>query len=359
MSPLLPGFDILRIFAALGVVFSHSFLLAQGNSLSEPFQMATGHILGIYSVFVFFILSGYLVSDSALRSGSLRRFALKRARRILPAFVAATVITTLVVAPFYADAGARSFLGNPETWKMLLRVLTLQEGGLYFNDISFYTPAFDGQAKYKGIVIGVLWTIRIEIVCYAMVGVLWVLGLLRPMVLMALTLLALLFSFNYTLHVTQFLGEASFVLPCFLAGMVLRLTAHDHRAIGSWAAFSGFGLVLSMLYFPQWAAVSLCLFPLLASYPLLWLGQQGLGRMRIATDNWPDPSYGIYLWGWPVQQVLLALAGPGISTEAFLALCLTTTVCVGYLSWYLLEEPFLLRGKRSEPYRVGTGTSPR
>ncbi len=358
-SVLLPGFDVLRILAALGVIFSHSLLLAQGTALNEPVRMVTGHILGIYGVFVFFILSGYLVSDSALRSSNLTEFAMKRVRRILPAFVAATVVGTLIVAPFFADNGARAFLANPETWKMLLRVLTLQEGGLYFTDLSFYAPALEGQEKYTGIVNGVLWTIRIEIACYAMVGLLFACGLLRPTVVMGIAAATVLFAFKYELHVTQFLGEASFVLPCFMAGMVLRLTAHGHRAQGNWAAFSGAGLVLAMVYLPQWSALSLFLFPILAAYPLLWLGQKGLGRGWVSKQDWADPSYGIYIWGWTVQQILLGLMGTAIGIAPYLILCLISTLGLGYLSWFLIEEPFLRRKSRAEPYLVGTGTSPR
>lgn len=65
------GFDPLRVLAALAVVFSHAILLSTGGEEAEPFQRLTGEILGVYGVFVFFMLSGYLVTDSALRAKGL------------------------------------------------------------------------------------------------------------------------------------------------------------------------------------------------------------------------------------------------------------------------------------------------
>src|SRR3954468_22563400 len=71
------NFDALRLLAALSVVFSHSFLIAEGTEASEPFVWLTRNqcVLGLMGVFVFFIISGYLVTGSfglPRRSGTER-----------------------------------------------------------------------------------------------------------------------------------------------------------------------------------------------------------------------------------------------------------------------------------------------
>src|SRR5436305_9606461 len=80
------NFDALRLLAALSVVFSHAFLIAEGSEANEPFVRLTGNqcILGLVGVFVFFIISGYLVTESWCRSPAPGRFAMRRFLRIYP-----------------------------------------------------------------------------------------------------------------------------------------------------------------------------------------------------------------------------------------------------------------------------------
>ena len=101
------SFDLLRIVAASLVVFSHSFIIAEGVEAHEPAQKLVGEILGVYGVFVFFMLSGYMVSESAARTGDLFRFVLKRAARILPLFVACNLAIVVLICPLFAEHGAR------------------------------------------------------------------------------------------------------------------------------------------------------------------------------------------------------------------------------------------------------------
>jgi thiamine-phosphate pyrophosphorylase len=78
------NFDTLRLIAATSVIFSHAFLLATGRQDGEPLMLLTGGqtILGVVGVFVFFVISGYLVTQSWERAPSLPHFAVKRVLRI-------------------------------------------------------------------------------------------------------------------------------------------------------------------------------------------------------------------------------------------------------------------------------------
>lgn len=151
--------------------FSHSFAVYTGTEDQEPFQQATGEILGIYAALVFFLLSGILITDSALNTPSPWRFAIKRARRILPAFVASNLLVVLAICPFFAKDGAQDFLTDPQTWRTLLRVLTLQDAALRFNSVEFAHETGAGYPGLWNLANGVLWTIRIELMCYVLVGV--------------------------------------------------------------------------------------------------------------------------------------------------------------------------------------------
>jgi peptidoglycan/LPS O-acetylase OafA/YrhL len=54
--------------------------------------------------------------------------------------------------------------------------------------------------------------------------------------------------------------------------------------------------------------------------------------------GWGDPSYAIYLWGWPIQQVLAKLF-PGETSTVNFFLSAVLAIGVGYLSWNVIEKP--------------------
>src|SRR5947208_13628430 len=81
------NFDLLRLFAALSVIFSHAFLLAENSQDHDPLMLVTGGpaILGLAGVFVFFTISGYLITQSFETTASPLLFVCKRALRLFPA----------------------------------------------------------------------------------------------------------------------------------------------------------------------------------------------------------------------------------------------------------------------------------
>jgi peptidoglycan/LPS O-acetylase OafA/YrhL len=62
-----------------------------------------------------------------------------------------------------------------------------------------------------------------------------------------------------------------------------------------------------------------------------------------------DPSYGIYLWGWPIQQMTVSLI-PGITPGLNCLAGILGAIAMGILSWFLIEQPAL-----SLKARVGRG----
>ena len=74
----------------------------------------------------------------------------------------------------------------------------------------------------------------------------------------------------------------------------------------------------------------------------------------VGTRSWPvlrragrfgDLSYGIYLWGWPVQQVVATRLGPHAGYATLLATSLAVVVPLAALSWHLVEK----RALRAKP----------
>lgn len=95
MRALIPGtarsnnFDAIRLAMALLVVWSHSFAIHLGNESQEwIYRFTDGTVTaGTVGVMVFFMISGFLITQSYERSSSLRSYALKRIRRIYPGYM--------------------------------------------------------------------------------------------------------------------------------------------------------------------------------------------------------------------------------------------------------------------------------
>ena len=98
--------DALRGFAALCVVFDHGSTLLLLPARSFLYQWLN---LGQYGVFVFFLVSGYIVPASLERKGSVRGFWISRAFRLYPMFLVGLVLSAVAYKTGHgtiANAGA-------------------------------------------------------------------------------------------------------------------------------------------------------------------------------------------------------------------------------------------------------------
>src|SRR5207244_9454578 len=113
------NFDALRLVAAAAVVFSHSFLITEGTQDHEWLILLTGNqsIFGLVGVFVFFAISGFLVTQSFEQTGDAWRFLAKRALRIFPGLFVATVLSAFVLALLVTTLWTSAFLSIPAPWK--------------------------------------------------------------------------------------------------------------------------------------------------------------------------------------------------------------------------------------------------
>src|ERR1700745_3479438 len=116
------NFDALRLVAAASVVFSHSFLITEGTQDHEWLIRLTGNqsILGLVGVFVFFAISGFLVTQSFEETGDAWRFLAKRALRIFPGLFVATLLSALALAAVVTTLSLGSYLGRLGPYEYIL-----------------------------------------------------------------------------------------------------------------------------------------------------------------------------------------------------------------------------------------------
>jgi peptidoglycan/LPS O-acetylase OafA/YrhL len=333
------NFDLLRLALALLVVLSHSAELIDGNRSREPLTQLFGTLsFGDLAVDGFFILSGYLISASWLAQPHWRSYAAKRVLRIVPGFAVASLISAWLVGPL-AVASAASYVSQFPWPQYLWSLINLDAPA---------TPAvFDGFAHAN--VNGALWSIHYEAACYLMVAALGAAGLLkRPVALglliaagLAMLVVPHLLLGHVPASVQNKLGNPFIRLaPFYLMGIGLYVF-RQHVPVSRWWAVASLVVMATTLPFEGSANIGLAVG---LSYLLYYLGHaqwpalNGLRRM-------PDVSYGVYLYAWPIQKLLLwwqVVETPW----ALFALSALLSLVMGTVSWHVVERPALQLKKR-------------
>lgn len=316
--------NALRLLFAALVIISHGYTL--GAFGAEPHVHKT--TLGTLGVDGFFAISGYLIMRSAQRSGS-GRYAWHRALRILPGLWVCLLVTALVFAPlapgrYSLGSGLHYILSN-------LGVVTVQP------EISGTLMNHPGPSDWNGS----LWTLPHEVACYVLLGVAAAARLLRRrwwlvavficlagVLMLHLIPARLLYANWHQLMVADFLNFTMF----FLAGSLLFLF-RDRVPDSGWLVAGGMITVaLALLVMNSPAPVAAV--PL--AYVVIWLATHAPLR-SVGRRN--DLSYGMYIYGFPIQQLLAAHRVGGVVTFSLLSLFGATTAAAA--SWFMVEQPAL------------------
>ncbi len=176
------NFDTMRLLAALGVIVAHSMPLTYGPDIYGPhcpdalFNFSHQRItIGGVSVAVFFIISGYLITASYLRTGDARRFMRARVLRLMPALLVVLSLLAFGLGPLLTTLPLAAYF---HSWLPYRAAIGMSD----------HLPGvFTANPNSSGID-GSLWTLRFEALCYIAVLCLGVAGQLNRGVIVAVFL---------------------------------------------------------------------------------------------------------------------------------------------------------------------------
>lgn len=324
------NFNLLRFVAASLVLFSHSYALSTGSAAAEPLRAILGITWGVVAVDVFFVISGFLVTGSLLVRGSLVEFLGARFLRIYPGLWVALLLI-VVTGACVTTLSIGDFIVHPETWKYVL-----YNGSVL--KVSHTLPGVFEDLPWKRAVNGSLWTLPVEVKMYAMLAVFWAVArrlagaaTLNFMRLCAVA--AALALLGYLALVMVERGSLAIKLTyLFFAGALFRL-AQDRVRLSS--GFAGLLLVAVLVAATNKTAFAM-VYPLCLPYLVLYLAFVPRGLVR-EFNQVGDYSYGIYIYAFPVQQ-LLAFHWKGIAPHEMLFASLLCTLMLAFASWNLIEK---------------------
>lgn len=260
------------------VVWGHSELLTWQPGVQFPYS-DRNVALGTFGVIVFFAASGYLITGSWQRVPEVKHFALHRFFRIWPGLALSVLIVAFVVGPIWTTHD--SYLQQPGTWSYVVGNVAVIP----------YEPSLPGvfDAARVPEVSGTLWSLGVEVTCYALVVIAGLAGVLqRARWLLVVGALAL-GAMGWTALVGGVLPNAVIgrALPAsaFVFAMIIR--SYRISVTGSWAAVATVvTLGLAVAHTPLSIVIAS-----LAAYVTIYVGTRPM--------RWPggivklgDPSYG-------------------------------------------------------------------
>lgn len=328
----LNNFDHVRLFGALLVIYGHAYPL---TGATIPGFAANG--VATIGVKIFFSISGYLVAQSWLRDPNVPRFLFRRALRIFPALIVVVLLSAFVMGPILTRMSLGEYFTNQHTYFYLRNI------ALY---IVYYLPGLFETNTYPGAVNGSLWSLPSEFTMYLATPVLIVgalaIGGRAAFAIVAGACIAVAFwltsvgpQFRYVIYATDVWSTLS-VAPYFVVGMLYAVCGFD-RLLNIYLGAAG---LFALAIFETNAAVKEAALLLVLPYFSLSFGT-GFAPVLRGLTRGNDLSYGLFLYGFPVEQMLRFELGGLIGPWKMFTLA--TIICTGlaYLSWNLVEKPAL------------------
>ncbi|WP_024287633.1 acyltransferase [Cellulomonas sp. KRMCY2] len=347
LDPRRNSLNLIRLVLATMVLVAHAYYIAGVQSPNGEFgPHIDGENLGGWAVFGFFAVSGYLITASRW-SNSLGTYLVHRIARIFPAFLVCLVVMAVVFGPigyWHVNGSLAGYFTTGPTTPInfvfsnaMLRVNSYEIAG---------TPA---GVPYPGAWNGSLWTLYYEFLAYLIVGALAVVGWVRrsPLAIGVVWFATVAGHALWGRLVAPLVGGNLDVqlllklLPLFLGGALVQLLRHRLPLHWAGAALSVTVVLGAIWAFDGWGAQLTAPF---IAYLLLWIGSVVPSPRTIQRH---DISYGVYIYAFPVQQLLVLT---GIHNQGLLVydvVALACTVPLAIASWLLIERPIMRRARRT------------
>lgn len=333
------NFDLVRLIAALLVIYGHSFSVVPESGGQDFLFSLSGYATAGMAVKIFFFLSGLLVVNSLLEKRSISDYILARFFRIFPALALVLIVSALVIGPLATDMPIGHYFGNPNTYLYIKRQLLMQSWGT--QGLGYYNlPGVFSNNAYKSTVNASLWSLVVEVYAYLFIAAVYLVGLFEKRIATFFVVLVIFDSLLPSRIIFTFLPlgneDFSFLPFCFACGVLLALHKEQIQISGE----LGIGFLLLFLLM-HGTVFERFLFYLSAFATVVYFATN---RIMLKFRPKVDVSYGVFLWGFPVQQSLVHWF-PYLGRLENCLFSMFIATFMGFLSWFLVERRAISLGK--------------
>jgi peptidoglycan/LPS O-acetylase OafA/YrhL len=354
------GFDVLRLALAILILLTHTSWLVGTSGLTTSVLNSIFHIspqaatalaqattttsvdptihqltgLGrpimLAYLPMFFALSGFLVTGSALRTRRLVPFLGLRVLRLLPALFVEVTLSAIILGAMFTKLSLADYYSSPSFASYFLNII---------GDVHLFLPGVFADNPTT-VVNSNLWTLPWELQCYIVMSVAIVTGIVYNRkalaVFFGLATLGLLYaSFAIGFQVVPAQVGGPTLVYYFVAGVLIflwrdKIVFHEGLFIAS---------LIACYILMMWSK-TVFIYPVLLTYITVFIGLFPFPKFSLLKSG--DYSYGIYLYGFPVTQALVASFAVLHKNFALAALmAVLATGAFAALSWHGVEKHFL------------------
>jgi peptidoglycan/LPS O-acetylase OafA/YrhL len=329
-----PGFDAMRVALSLTILVYHAKQVALGRATANYAESAIFPFL-LALVPIFFCLSGFLVTGSALRTRSVRLFLTNRSLRIFPALTVEVFLSALILGPILTSASLADYFSSRQFFSYF---------GNIIGRVRMSLPGVFLDNPIPDTVNASLWTLQPEFYSYVLMT-----GLMASTVVFRRGLATVLYvALTVGLSLLNWhsgFGRPSDVFPghvvvYFFATGVIAFHWSRHIPVNLFL----FVLAAALSYFMITTPGLMFVASIPIAYCTIYVGM--LRLPLVAPFNKGDYSYGIYLFNFPIQQTVVHFF-PGVSHWWLpLLISVPLTVLFAAVSWHWIEKPTLKLKRR-------------
>ena len=318
------GFNAVRLLAAVTVVGTHSVLLLTPEV--TRFWWAA-YDAGSAAVNVFFVLSGLMLSRSFERNPDWRNFLVARLLRIFPGLIVAGFVVGWLLVPLGTNRFNLAYFLDRHTLAYPLGSAILFNNAHLHDAFALSPRPLEANLP--------LWTIKYELAAYFAFGIAVVTGLFRSRV----TLLAITVTLGIAVILMKGPLDTSLVSQFarfgfnFMVGVSFYAFRHELKL--SWPAAIG-GLLVALAF--GWAPSGRVFWTLGLGYAAVVLATVRVPGLTDMTNRW-DISFGVYIYGWPIQQMLMANESVRSSLVLHAVATCIAVVPIAFASFIWVERP--------------------
>ncbi|MBT2496706.1 acyltransferase [Microbacterium sp. ISL-59] len=332
------NFDAIRLIAALIVLVFHAWPL--GGWGSAPRMM--GWPVYTVAVFVFFAVSGQLITQSWFRDPRVIPYVVRRAGRIFPALAVVVVATIFVIGPLFSSLTTTRYFSDTSTWQYLWNLLLIAQYPLPGVFIDNPSDAVNGS----------LWSLGPEVACY--LGVMLIGALAFRLSTPWRTASTVLIGASLLIGCVATAGDGSLralnitftaMMMFFVGGVYERWGVRRSHALAGCLVVA---LMIVGLVGDEWVGRALLVVAL--PYLTRYVGGGSTPLLRDAA-RFGDYSYGIYLWGFLILQAVIATVPAGQPWLVLICAVPLTLLAAG-TSWWVVERPMMALARNRSAKRV-------
>ena len=335
------NFNLMRLVAAWMVIYGHAWAITGSSGQDLVARLTRFKFAGGAAVDVFFVISGFLIAAS-LQRNSIAGYLASRVLRIVPGLAVCVALGAFVLGPLLTTVA--DYWQRPEVWRYFWANASLTSSAYLLPDV------FEGLPRTA--VNGSLWTLPIEVRLYLALLLASMLGLLAARRYTPLWLLTLVCGYawaRWQAPLPEYLANYAWCIAFFITGTALWI--NRERIALSWWMLLGLLVAAAVTRGGPWFHIP---YFLLLSYGTLFVAF--VPRLPVIRHH--DLSYGLYLYGWPSQQLVQQFIAPDGTPLTNMAWATALALLLAALSWFLVERPALRLKKRFGRHAAAPAAAP-